>query len=141
MWLKTTSRSTHKLKLYFLAALVATLVLASGVACSKKGRTHPRPTETSPATNAAIAGTWVGQTEEDGTLTLVIEAGGDLSYAFSGGCRENGAGEYTIEGGIIHYWANPPEDNDDVVWHYSLDGANLRITMEDSPEEYVLMQR
>jgi hypothetical protein len=113
-------------------------VLASGIACSKKGRTHPRPTETSPATNAAIAGTWVGQTEEDGTLTVAIEAGGKLSYSFSAGCRDKGEGEYTIEDDEIYFCENPSQEDDEVVWRYSLDGANLRITMEDSAEEYVL---
>jgi hypothetical protein len=116
-------------------------VLGAGGACSRKGRAHPAPTQTNPAANVAIAGTWSGQTEEDGTLTLTIQADGKLSYWFSGGCREKGDGEYTIEDGQIYYCENPSQEDEEVQWRYSLDGVNLKLTMEDSPEEYVLTRQ
>ena len=132
----------NKLLVCLSVGVAIALPLGLGGACSKRSRTHaPTTTATSPAANAVIAGTWSGQTKEDGVLTLTIEAGGKLSYAFSGGCQEKGDGEYTIEDGEIYYCENPSQEDDEVVWRCSLDGANLRITMEDSTEEFVLTRQ
>ena len=131
----------HKLRVCLCVGLAAAIVLGSIGACSRKGRTHSTPAETNPAANAAIAGTWSGQTKVDGTLTLTIQVDGKLSYSFSGGCREKGEGEYTIEDEEIYYCENPSQEDDEVVWRYSLDGGNLKLTMEDSPEEYVLSRQ
>jgi hypothetical protein len=116
------------------------LLLGPGAACSRKGRAHPTP-QTYPAANVAVAGTWTGQTKADGTLTLTIQADGKLSYSFSDGCRDKGEGEYAIEDGKIYYCENPSQEDDEVEWPYSLDGPNLKITMEDSHEEYVLTRQ
>jgi hypothetical protein len=101
----------------------------------------PAPVQTQ---TPRIVGQWTGKTQEDGILTLVVypAPGRELTYEFSGGKQEHGAGTFTLRGANELNFT-PKGAKEVEKWTYTFDeDGHLHLKMEeDKPEdeeEYVL---
>jgi hypothetical protein len=102
----------------------------------------PTPAQSAPDPNAAaLVGQWVGQTEEDGTFTLVFGSNGRFSYSFSGGKKEHGVGRYSVRGSAITILEDGDDDNEAEVWTFTVGNGQLRLRMPNDDEIYSLVRR
>jgi len=101
----------------------------------------PVPGPQSAPNPQSLVGEWVGPTEEDGTLTLVLAANGRVNYRFSGGKKEHGEGRYVVRGNALVVTEDGDDDDEAESWSFSLAQGQLHLRMPDDDEVFVLMRR
>jgi hypothetical protein len=101
----------------------------------------PAPVQTQ---TPRIVGRWSGKSQDDGILTLIVypAPGRELTYEFSDGKKEHGAGTFTLRGANELNFT-PKGATEAEKWTYSFDeDGHLHLKMEeDKPEdeeEYIL---
>jgi hypothetical protein len=126
-----------------LAAALLLTPLGPGACTLAPRRTQaaPIPGPQTASDPAALVGEWVGPTEEDGTLTLVLAANGRINYRFSGGQKEHAAGRYVVRGNTLVVIEDGDDEDEAETWAYSLIQGQLRVRMAGDDEVYVLMKR
>lgn len=123
------------------AGFAATALIACVAAVFFAGRSSAQGPD-SPSDADRLVGKWSGQTAVDGQVTVNLTADGQLSYAFTGGEKDHGYGQFEVRTpGTILY--TPHEASDAEHWTYAFDSAGrLKLKMEeDDPkdvEEYTL---
>jgi hypothetical protein len=128
--------------LRFLSAASAVALLGCAMLGFSVLRAAAQAPSLVPGDAERIVGRWVGQTKEDGVVSVTLTTDGRLGYQFTGGEKDHGYGAYRLQSpDVLLYTAH--DETETEHWSYGFDSAGrLRLKMEeDNPkdvEEYTL---